>query len=73
VQTISDDSESPLVDIVEVTSADGTLLSEVTALGDQNRRTLGFFPQQAFGQAAASGTLLAAVCDGHVVAYSPMR
>src|SRR5271165_386404 len=70
MRTISDDIESPLVDIVDVTSADSSLLAEVIALGDQNRRTLGFFPQQAFEQAAASGTLLAAICDGHVVAYA---
>jgi GNAT superfamily N-acetyltransferase len=58
------------VALVYVGRQDEQVLGQIVALGDMSRRTLGFLPQAAFLQAADSGTLLAAIRDGHVLAYA---
>ena len=56
--------------VVGVGSADHELIKGAIELGDQNRRTLGFLPHEVYRQAAAAGTLVAAVADGSVIAYA---
>jgi hypothetical protein len=58
------------IQVVHMRAEDTGLLGEVIALADQSRRTLGFMPQAAFGHAAAAGTLVAAIRDGHVAGYA---
>ncbi|GAA2919643.1 MULTISPECIES: GNAT family N-acetyltransferase [Streptomyces] len=49
---------------------DEQLLAAVIDLGNRNRRTLGFLPRAAFGQAAETGTLLAAVEGTRLAGYA---
>jgi GNAT superfamily N-acetyltransferase len=49
---------------------DRQFISQVIALGDSARRTLGLMPYTVFEQAAADGTLLTAVRGGQVVGYA---
>ncbi|MFJ1874145.1 GNAT family N-acetyltransferase [Streptomyces chartreusis] len=58
------------MDIEAVDAADEGLLAAVIDLGDRNRKTLGFLPHAVFRQAAATGTLLAAVEDQQLVGYA---
>lgn len=46
------------------------MIAQAVALGNLNKRTLGFLPHKAYDQAAAAGTLLAFVEHGQVVAYA---
>ena len=46
------------------------MIDQAIALGDLNKRTLGFLPHKAYEQAAAAGTLLAVVDRGQVMAYA---
>lgn len=66
---ITEDSREPLVTLVHVKAEDEEVLAKIVALGDLSKRTLGFMPPAAFGQAAANGTLVAAMQDVHVVGY----
>lgn len=58
------------IELVNIRPQDDQFLSQIVALGDLSKRTLGFLPQAAFRQAAGSGTLLAAVCDGQLLGYA---
>lgn len=58
------------IELVNIGPQDDRFLSRIVALGDLSKRTLGFLPQVAFQQAAASGMLLAAVCDGQLLGYA---
>jgi GNAT superfamily N-acetyltransferase len=49
---------------------DREVVAQAIALGDQNKRTLGFLPHKAYDQASAAGTLLAVVEHGQVLAYA---
>lgn len=53
-----------------VTPADHQLLADVVALGDRFRSRLGFLPPAAYQQAAAAGTLLAAMSGARLVGYT---
>lgn len=66
---ITEGSRASLATLMYVKADDDDLLAEIVALGDSFRRTLGFMPPAAFGQAAAHGTLLAAVQDRRVIGY----
>ena len=52
--------------VVWVGPSDHELIEGAIALGDQNSRTLGFMPHEVYKQAAATGTLVAAVTDGKI-------
>jgi predicted nucleic acid-binding protein len=56
--------------VVAVGPDDRDLLAEAIALGNEDKRTLGFLPHQGYAQACANGTLIAALEDGHVIAYA---
>src|ERR1700684_911692 len=58
------------MDLSWLGAKDVKILNQVIALGDRSRKTLGFLPRAGFMQAAASGTLLAAIRDGQVVGYA---
>jgi hypothetical protein len=67
---IADSGQPAQPSIVTVGKGDRELLADAIKLGDENRRTLGLLPRQAYEQACASGTLIAVVDDGHVIAYA---
>lgn len=56
--------------LVVVKPNDRGMIAQAIALGDQNKRTLGFLPHKAYNQASSAGTLLAVVEHGHVMAYA---
>ena len=56
--------------LVVVRLGDGEIRAQAIALGDNNKRTLGFLPHKAYEQASAAGTLLAVVERGQVMAYA---
>ncbi|MEY2247256.1 GNAT family N-acetyltransferase [Streptomyces sp. BF23-18] len=56
--------------IKAVSAQDEALIADVIALGNRNRRTLGFLPRAAFRQAATSGTLIAAVEGDRLAGYA---
>jgi GNAT superfamily N-acetyltransferase len=56
--------------LVEVKPSDHEIRAQAIALGDRNKRTLGFLPHKAYEQASAAGTLLAVVEHGRVMAYA---
>lgn len=56
--------------LVWVGPQDSQSLSEIIALADHHRRTLGFLPPAAFFQASSNGTLLAAVSSDEVAGYA---
>jgi GNAT superfamily N-acetyltransferase len=58
------------VRINTVGAKDERLLAAVIALGNRNRKTLGFLPRAAFRQAAETGTLLAAVEGARLAGYA---
>lgn len=66
----ADSSQRPEPSIVIVGRGDGGLLAEAIVLGNEDKRTLGFLPHQAYEQACVNGTLIAAVENGHVLAYA---
>lgn len=66
----ADGSQRPEPSIVIVGRGDGGLLAEAIVLGNEDKRTLGFLPHQAYVQACVNGTLVAAVEDGRVLAYA---
>lgn len=65
-----DGVQRPEPSIVIVGRSDGELLAEAIVLGNEDKRTLGFLPHQAYEQACANGTLIAAVEGGHVLGYA---
>lgn len=56
--------------LIAVGRGDREFLAQVIALGDENKKTLGFLPHRAFEQACEAGTLLAVIERGHVLAYA---
>ena len=56
--------------LVVVKPGDHEIRAQAIALGDKNKRTLGFLPHKAYEQASAAGTLLAVVEQGQVMAYA---
>ena len=56
--------------LTAVNRDDREILAQAVALGNENKRTLGFLPHKAYEQACDSGTLLAAVERGRVMAYA---
>src|SRR6266567_6651952 len=56
--------------VVWVGPSDDELIEGAIALGDQDSKTLGFMPHEAYKQAAAADTLIAVVTDGKVIAYA---
>lgn len=70
VEGIAVKDSSLRVELVRVSADDEVSLGQIIRLGDISRRTLGFLPQVVFRQAAESGTLIAAVYDGHVCGYA---
>jgi GNAT superfamily N-acetyltransferase len=56
--------------VIVVGPDDREILTQAIALGDMNKRTLGFLPHRAYEQASAAGTLLAVVEHGQVIAYA---
>jgi len=56
--------------IVTVGPDDHALLTDAITLGNDNKRTLGFLPHQAYTQASVGGTLIAVVENGHIIAYA---
>jgi GNAT superfamily N-acetyltransferase len=56
--------------LVVVKPGDREIRAQAIALGDKNKRTLGFLPHKAYEQASAAGTLLAVVEHGQVMAYA---
>lgn len=53
-----------------VSRDDRDVLAQAIALGNENKRTLGFLPHKAYEQACDSGTLLAIVEHGRVMTYA---
>ena len=70
VAEISVDASTLPVQIVHIGAEEKQYLSEVIALADQSRRTLGFLPQRVFEHAAGVGTLVVGVYDGRVAGYA---
>src|SRR5690242_11437664 len=58
------------VGLIVVSQSDREILAQAVVLGNENKRTLGFLPHKAYGQACDSGTLLAVVEHGRVMAYA---
>lgn len=56
--------------LIAVGPGDRVILAQVIALGDENKKTLGFLPHRAFEQACDGGTLLAVTERGRVLAYA---
>lgn len=56
--------------LVVVRPGDREIRAQAIALGDKNKRTLGFLPHKVYEQASAAGTLLAVVEHGQVLAYA---
>ena len=56
--------------LIVVRVSDREMIDQAIALGDLNKRTLGFLPHKAYEQAAAAGTLLAVVDRGQLMAYA---
>ena len=56
--------------LIAVRVSDRKMIEQAIALGDLNKRTLGFLPRKAYEQAAAAGTLLAVVDRGQIMAYA---
>lgn len=56
--------------LTAVSRDDREILAQAIALGNENKRTLGFLPRKAYEQACDSGTLLAVVERGRVMAYA---
>jgi GNAT superfamily N-acetyltransferase len=67
---VSGGGKPELGGVVEVQPDDRELRVQAIALGDRNKRTLGFLPHKAYEQASAAGTLLAVVEHGQVMAYA---
>jgi len=68
--TRGEDGGRGLDNLIVVRVSDRKLIEQAIALGDLNKRTLGFLPHKAYEQAAAAGTLLAIVDRGQVMAYA---
>lgn len=56
--------------LIVVSRGDREILAQAITLGNENKRTLGFLPHKAYEQACNSGTLLAVVEHGRVMAYA---
>lgn len=64
---LRDDESRGYGDPVVVKPGDHEIRAQAIALGDKNKRTLGFLPHKAYEQASAAGTLLAVVKHGQVM------